>query len=63
VDAPDVNISDIHFKPVNEQTISYGLNAIKNVGTKALEHILATRNKRKHLIHYSTLLPMLIYGQ
>ncbi len=47
VDAPDVNISDIHFKPVNKQTISYGLNAIKNVGMKALEHILATRNKQK----------------
>ncbi|MCH7611963.1 MAG: DNA polymerase III subunit alpha [Candidatus Marinimicrobia bacterium] len=45
VDAPDVNVSDIHFKPVNDKTISYGLNAIKNVGTKSLEHILATRDK------------------
>jgi DNA polymerase-3 subunit alpha len=37
----------IHFKPVNEKTISYGLNAIKNVGTKALEHILLARDKDK----------------
>ena len=45
VDAPDVNVSDIHFHPVNKKTISFGLNAIKNVGAKALEHILETRDK------------------
>jgi DNA polymerase-3 subunit alpha len=45
VDAPDVNVSDINFRPVNKKTISFGLNAIKNVGSKALEHILATRDK------------------
>ncbi len=45
VDPPDVNVSDIHFKPVDKKTISFGLNAIKNVGAKALEHMLAARKK------------------
>ncbi len=45
VNPPDVNISDINFRPVNKKTISFGLNAIKNVGTKALEQIIETRNK------------------
>jgi len=49
VDAPDINVSDIYFKPVNEQTISYGLNAIKNVGSKALEHILVIERKGWHI--------------
>ena len=39
VNAPDINISDIQFHPVSDEIISYGLNAIKNVGTKALENI------------------------
>jgi len=30
---------------VNKKTISFGLNANKNVGTKALEQIIETRNK------------------
>lgn len=45
VDSPDVNISAIHFRPVEKKTISFGLNAIKNVGNKALEHILEAREK------------------
>ena len=45
VDAPDVNVSAIHFRPVDKKTISFGLNAIKNVGAKALEHILEAREK------------------
>ena len=45
VNPPDVNISDINFRPVDKKTISFGLNAIKNVGTKALEQIIETRNK------------------
>jgi len=45
VDPPDVNVSDINFRPVNEKTISFGLNAIKNVGTKALEQIIEAREK------------------
>ena len=45
VDPPDVNVSDINFRPVNKKTISFGLNAIKNVGSKALEQIVAAREK------------------
>jgi len=45
VDSPDVNVSDIYFRPVDKKTISFGLNAIKNVGAKALEHILEARDE------------------
>ncbi len=45
VHPPDVNESHIIFKPLDKKTISFGLNAIKNVGTKALENILAARNR------------------
>ncbi len=45
VDPPDINVSDINFRPVNNKTISFGLNAIKNVGTKALEQIIEARNE------------------
>ena len=43
VSPPDINISEQEFYPVNRNTISYGLNAIKNVGTKALESIINER--------------------
>jgi len=45
VDPPDVNISSTNFRPVNHKTISFGLNAIKNVGTKALDQIVESRDK------------------
>ena len=45
VDPPDVNVSNVNFRPVNEKTISFGLNAIKNVGSKALEQIIESRDK------------------
>jgi len=45
VDPPDINVSDIHFNPVEKHTISFGLNAIKNVGVKALEKIVEARKK------------------
>jgi len=47
VNPPDVNISSIDFRPVDEKTISFGLNAIKNVGTKALEQIIDSRKSQK----------------
>ena len=46
VNPPDVNISSIDFRPVDEKTISFGLNAIKNVGTKALEQIIDSRKSQ-----------------
>ncbi len=42
---PDINVSGVDFRPVDEKTISFGLNAIKNVGTKALEKIVEAREK------------------
>lgn len=43
---PDVNASDINFKALDDKSISFGMNAIKNVGIKALENIIAVRKKR-----------------
>ena len=43
VRSPDINISFEDFRPIDNKTISYGLNAIKNVGTKALETIINER--------------------
>ena len=43
VKTPDINISFEDFRPIDENTISYGLNAIKNVGSKALETIISER--------------------
>ena len=47
VNPPDVNISSIDFRPVDSTTISFGLNAIKNVGTKALEQIIESRKEKE----------------
>ena len=44
---PDVNESDINFKVLDEKTISFGLNAIKNVGSKALKNILSAKNEQE----------------
>ena len=43
---PDINVSFEDFRPIDIETISYGLNAIKNVGAKALESIIDEREKR-----------------
>jgi len=40
---PDINVSYEDFRPIDSKTISYGLNAIKNVGSKALETIINER--------------------
>jgi DNA polymerase III subunit alpha len=45
VNAPDINVSDVEFSPVDDKTISFGLNAVKNVGTKTCEKIIEARNK------------------
>ena len=42
---PNINISYEDFRPVDKTTISYGLNAIKNVGSKALETIIFERKE------------------
>ena len=45
VKAPDINISFEDFRPIDKRSISYGLNAIKNVGSKALEAIIEERKE------------------
>ena len=45
VNAPDINVSNVEFRPVDDKTISFGLNAVKNVGTKTVERIIEARKK------------------
>ena len=45
VKSPDINVSFEDFRPINKSTISYGMNAIKNVGSKALETIINDRKE------------------
>ena len=46
---PDINVSYEDFRPIDGKTISYGLNAIKNVGAKALESIIEERVKMENI--------------
>ena len=43
---PDINESEINFTVVDEKKIRFGLAAVKNVGTGAIESILAARRAR-----------------
>lgn len=45
VNAPDINVSSVEFRPVDNKTISFGLNAVKNVGTKTVGKIIEARDK------------------
>ncbi|RPG64846.1 MAG: DNA polymerase III subunit alpha [Flammeovirgaceae bacterium TMED290] len=45
VHSPDINKSGINFEPLNDKEISFGLNAVKNVGVKALEQCVEVRAK------------------
>jgi len=42
---PDINESRADFTPVGEGKLRFGLGAVKNVGSKAIECILAARDK------------------
>ncbi|MDD2686346.1 MAG: DNA polymerase III subunit alpha [Gallionella sp.] len=42
---PDVNSSDYRFAPVDENTIAYGLGAIKGTGQAAIENIVQARER------------------
>ena len=46
---PDVNESGVLFTPLADGAIRFGLAAIKNVGTQAMESILAERAERNHM--------------
>jgi DNA polymerase-3 subunit alpha len=43
--APDINNSDIDFKPIGKNTILFGLSAVKNLGQGAIETILQAREE------------------
>lgn len=43
---PDINESEINFTVVDEKRIRFGLAAVKNVGTGAIESILAARRDK-----------------
>ncbi|MCX7661823.1 MAG: DNA polymerase III subunit alpha, partial [Candidatus Omnitrophica bacterium] len=47
--APDINESDALFKIVDDKTIRFGLLAIKNVGSTAIESIVQARKERRFL--------------
>jgi len=47
VQPPDINESEVLFKVENEQTIRFGLIAIKNVGRGAAESIVKARENQK----------------
>ena len=40
---PDINLSEFHFKPLNDTQILYGLGAVKGTGWAAIELILTAR--------------------
>ena len=44
VEAPDINVSDANFTPHGE-SIRFGLAAVKNVGSNAIESIVGARKK------------------
>ena len=45
VQIPDINLSESDFKIIDKSTIQYGLSAIKNIGSKAVDGIVDYRNK------------------
>ena len=42
--APDVNVSEYRFRPVDARTVRYGLGAIKGTGASAIASIVAARS-------------------
>ncbi len=44
VKPPDVNISQFDYSIENDTTIRYGLNAIKQLGSDVIKHLIQTRN-------------------
>lgn len=57
--APDINVSDVEFTIITSDKkeepgkISFGLSAIKNIGTAAIDSILAARNKDGSFISFT----------
>ncbi len=45
IETPDVNVGTYRFEPVDDQTVRYGLGAIKGTGQGAIEAIVAARDE------------------
>ena len=45
IKSPDVNHSEANFVPLDENTIAFGMAAIKNVGASAIQSIVQAREK------------------
>jgi DNA polymerase-3 subunit alpha len=58
VHPPDVNLSVAKFEPLDQNIIAFGLAAIKNVGTSAIESIISNRETHGK---YQSLFQMLQY--
>ncbi len=43
INPPDVNVSDVNFMPIDNNAISFGMAAIKNVGANAIKNIIEAR--------------------
>ena len=56
---PDVNYSDANFKPVNDEEIAFGMEAIKNVGGNAIASIVSARNENGK---FKTIFDMLLHA-
>lgn len=48
IQAPDINLSNYHFTPVDNKTIRYGLGAVKGTGEAAIASIINERDKNGH---------------
>ena len=50
---PDVNLSQANFSVEKENCIRFGLSAVKNVGSLAIESVLEKRNKLENMSFHS----------
>ena len=44
INIPDINLSNTDFSIIDDNTIQYGLSAIKNIGQKASDNIVQFRS-------------------
>ena len=56
---PDVNYSVANFKPVSDDVIAFGMEAIKNVGANAIASIVAARTEYGK---FKTIFDMLLHA-
>ena len=56
---PDVNYSEANFKPIKENVIAFGMEAIKNVGANAITSMVNARNEHGK---FKTIFDMLLHA-